>query len=202
MLNLNELARQVHENAHEHGWWETNISSGELVAWLHSELSEAYEEYRQNHPKVWYSCADAGDAKDEYCGRNGICTTIFPCSYRANKPEGIAVELIDVCLLILDYVSAAGAHMENCSTIRTMIELLPAEYRQSLNVMQFPDFIAHMHMEISIAFSVDSFEDFVHALIPIQAMIYSWIEADGLDPEAILMEKFQYNKSRPYRHGR
>ena len=231
MLNLNEFARQVHENAKKHGFWESKITGGELVAWLHSELSESYEEHRLNHPMVWYSCTDAngegvaitatsegepkvslsvsatqsgadGKARQEYCGKNGICTTKFSCAYRNPKPEGIAVELIDVCLLILDYVGAVGIHMENCSSIRSMIDLLSDECRRSIQSMNFPDFIAQMHMEVSAAYQMNSPEGFVHALLPTQGMIFYWIEAEGLDPEAILLEKFHYNENRPYKHGR
>lgn len=202
MLNLNEFARQVHENAKKHGFWESKITGGELVAWLHSELSESYEEHRLNHPMVWYSCTDANGAKQEYCGKNGICTTKFSCAYRNPKPEGIAVELIDVCLLILDYVSAVGIHMENCCSIRSMIDLLSDECRWSIQSMHFPDFIAQMHMEVSAAYQMNSPEGFVHALLPTQGMIFYWIEAEGLDPEAILLEKFHYNENRPYKHGR
>ena len=36
--------------------------------------------------------------------------------------------------------------------------------------------------------------------IPIY-LIYTWLHAQNLDPEALLREKHTYNKTRPYRHG-
>ena len=42
-MNLDEWAREIHEIAVEHGWWEEERSFGEIVALCHSELSEALE---------------------------------------------------------------------------------------------------------------------------------------------------------------
>lgn len=41
---LNEWARDIHQNAVAHGWWDEPRSFGDIVALCHSELSEALEE--------------------------------------------------------------------------------------------------------------------------------------------------------------
>lgn len=123
MLDLNAFAREVHENAVQHGWWEEERSFGEIVALCHSELSEALEEYRAGRPMVWYKC-------DGHVCDLMECDECETRPERADKPEGIAVELADCIIRILD-----------------------------------------------------------------------WAGKEGIDMDAILRLKHEYNKSRPYRHG-
>ena len=52
-MNINELAKEVHENAVNHGWWEKPPSLPEALCLIHAELSEALEEYRNGSPLVY-----------------------------------------------------------------------------------------------------------------------------------------------------
>ncbi len=47
---LNELAMEVNEIAISKGWWKGNRNKGELIALMHSELSEALEGIRHGDP--------------------------------------------------------------------------------------------------------------------------------------------------------
>lgn len=73
---LNELAAKIHKNAVEHGWWEEERSFGDIISLCHSELSEALEEDRNGKPLEYYL---------------------------EGKPEGVAVEMIDCIIRILDW---------------------------------------------------------------------------------------------------
>lgn len=48
---FNEIANDVHQNAVEKGWWDGgDRNDGEMIALMHSELSEALEALRINNP--------------------------------------------------------------------------------------------------------------------------------------------------------
>ena len=128
-MNLTNFAKEVHQNAVDHGWWEKEVTFGEVIALCHSELSEALQECRENMPMEYKRCAIGGyPCRSDVCFpyKDGICS----CDFGISKPEGVAVELADCILRILDYCGK-----------------------------------------------------------------------EDIDIERILLEKHEYNKSRPYRHG-
>lgn len=111
-MNINQLAKEVHDNAVAHGWWDKPPTLPEALCLIHAELSEALEEYRNGAPLVYGTCALA----EEDCQYFAICDRVGqpgaegadgPC-----KPEGIAVELADVLLRTLDLMAALGVDVD------------------------------------------------------------------------------------------
>ena len=192
-MGLNEFAKEVHANAVAHGWWETERDPAEIIALIHSEWSEALEEYRAGRPMVWYAvnadCQMCGDRPVIY---SEICET-NNCD-AGHKPEGIAVELIDGCIRILDF----AAHEKVSLEFREIEPLQPT----------LPILIADLHYYTS--FALNAIEKSGKIIAPsyisvwLGAAVYEafrYIRAQGLDPEKIMLEKHEYNKTRPYRHG-
>jgi hypothetical protein len=50
MMCFRALAAGVHETAKEKGWWDQDNNDGQLIALMHSELSEALEALRHGNP--------------------------------------------------------------------------------------------------------------------------------------------------------
>ncbi len=101
---MNKLRDEIHQNAIEHGWWEEERTFGDIIALCHSELSEALEEYRNKKPMLYYSGYDASGCKEERA-------TPFPPII--TKPEGIAIELADCIIRILDYCAYVNIDIEH-----------------------------------------------------------------------------------------
>lgn len=97
MLCINDFVKEVGENAKNHGWWDGEERSfGELIALVHSELSEALEEYRENVPGKKLN----RDPFSTYYSGGGYVST--SPSEGCDKPEGIPSELADVVIRVFD----------------------------------------------------------------------------------------------------
>ena len=112
-MTINELTEAIHSNAKEHGWWDEPRSFGEIVALCHSELSEALEEDRAGRPMVYCKCTEDGEPCD------GINCDYFEtfdgdCKNGCLNPklEGVATEMADCIIRILDWAGYAGVDME------------------------------------------------------------------------------------------
>jgi len=118
-VNINELQKKIYHVAKDHGWHDRENTVPEIVALLHTEISELMEEYRKGHnPKyVYYS----GKSKERHVsGFNDgyhdlIYTASRPCVIgliAVDKPEGIASELADIFIRVLDAAEMWGIDLE------------------------------------------------------------------------------------------
>lgn len=215
-MKIAELARQVHENAVAHGWWEENREFPEINALIHSEWSEALEEARAGRPMRYYvaeldgRCWEAFKCNPvirfgECLGQNSADEPLKGgCPWRHSKPEGIAVELIDGCIRILDYLGKINAEFHDSDNAESTIEGLYSESNVAKVPDKLPVLVAFLHQYTASALL--KYDDLIYAdtfsLLGAMAAALSWVKKQGLDPLAILLEKHEYNKTRPYKHGK
>ena len=114
---LNKWAEEIHNNAVAHGWHTGERSFGDIVALCHSELSEALEEYRAGRPLLWYACREVEMPVGICNPAEGFDCLAYgkeeSCKWRGTKPEGIAVEMIDCIIRILDWCAKEGVDVDN-----------------------------------------------------------------------------------------
>lgn len=103
---INELVKEAHKNAKAHGWWDEDRSFGEQIALMHSELSEALEDYRDGRDtvEVYYECKIA-----DICMRDESSC----CGCSDAKPCGIPTELADTVIRIFDTCGRYGIDLES-----------------------------------------------------------------------------------------
>lgn len=87
-MTLTELVEMAHANAKAHGWWDgENHNIPEKLALIHSEVSEALEDYRKGSMITHFVAPDA-------------------------KPEGFAIEIADIVIRIGDLCGYLGIDLQ------------------------------------------------------------------------------------------
>jgi NTP pyrophosphatase (non-canonical NTP hydrolase) len=97
-ITINQLIHESHNTAKSKGWWDhPDRNIPELLALIHSEVSEALESYRDH-------------------GQEGL-SEVWTDEH--NKPEGFTVELADVFIRISDLCGEFNLDLE--SAIRSKL---------------------------------------------------------------------------------
>lgn len=203
-MNLNKFANEVHQNAVDHGFWEDERDITETIALIHSEFSEALEEYRSNRPMLWY----AVNCDCTACANRPVMLKEICEGYECNenhKPEGIAVELIDGCIRILDLFGKYD-HVCSSSTIEELKNRIRDNNPNLNKDTPLPTLVCALHSLTARAGDrYYAVTDKAAALVPLEAALglaFFWTSENGVDPEALMVKKHEFNKSRPYKHGK
>lgn len=110
MKTIREMTTEVCEMERANGWREQPRTFGEGIALLHSEVSEAFEAWRDHgfsdvtRPEITH-CTDpqCGDSTwDHACG-DGV---------KPGKPEGVGSELADILIRLLGEADRAGVDLD------------------------------------------------------------------------------------------
>ena len=188
------FAKEVHQVAMEHGWWEGERDEAEICALIHSEWSEALEEHRAGRPMIWRECINTGDPCCKWdCNNWAGDKCLF--DDEGKKPEGIAVELIDGVLRCMDFLAAEDGLLTN-DEARGAMEAAYADLE--CDTSKVPGLVCALHEMVSRV----TMTGCVGMLWCCVFIVWAWLEKQGVGPEAVLRMKHEYNKTRPYKHGK
>ena len=165
-MNLKELQIEVHALAVEKGWHDNERSVPELLCLVHSEVSEALEAYRVRGLESWH--------RDD------------------GKPEGVASELADVVIRLLDM-------SEHCDVELSVLGVvIGTQLRENMTV---PEMLCVIHDHICDIPWVTFGNEFTGTMCVAWSHVFIVAKYLNIDLASAILEKHEYNKTRPYRHG-
>ncbi len=114
--SIGEMTREVHQNAVDHGFYEVVPSIPERLMLTVSELAEALEDYRNGAPTQYVAREERVPGSAIGYRINWIKNTM---EWRpGEKPEGLASELADAVLRIMDICAEQGIDLGQMIAIK------------------------------------------------------------------------------------
>ena len=203
-MDLKALQHEAHAIAESKGWWDTERTFGDLIALVHSELSEALEAYRERE-------LEAYTPPDDVIGQPGkLGTTRQPHPFPgvggyvnvkvSTKPEGVAYELADVVIRVADMAE----HYHWALDAAPIPE--PEEWMEFSPAKSFGDWIGlcHIHASDALIAAWMPPERFISPLVSLNLVVRTVQRLAahyGIDLDAAIEAKMEYNRTRSYRHG-
>lgn len=100
---INQLSKEIHENAKSKGFYEVEKNIGEMLCLIHSEVSEALEADR-----------NGSYTKVSMLAINGWVSDIdFNDSFKQNVKDTFEDELADVMIRVMDLAAFKGIDLES-----------------------------------------------------------------------------------------
>ena len=174
---LNPIAKQIHENAVNHGFWDSAISPDHFLMLVVSELSEAIEADRNGK----YFRSDFKVIIDR-------CTKeLYEERFKTHVKDTVGDELADSVIRLLDLAEAYRVDLDNTSALYCLIhdeDSFCGNVWQVVKMLASPD----VSLDVRIASGINAIE--------LLAKDY------GIDLWWHIEKKMLYNAGRPYLHAK
>ena len=187
---LLELQQEIHRINVQNGWFDPEKPRvlPDDIALIHSEVSEAFEAYRD------WGMEDKTEEVEE-----GTLA----------KPEGVSSELADVLVRVLDTATRTGISGEDIQVefdtqIRSLEYSQITEAIEGISVMSFGSYIALLHREVGMIIAetpIPDRETVVGGLASIYFTLELGCRAFEIDLIRETNRKVAFNNTRGYRHG-
>ncbi len=192
-MNIRDLQKEAHAIAKDHGWWDEERTFGDLIALVHSELSEALE---------WYREGEHVQPMREESPQYGLDDPV----HGKYKPVGVPSELADVVIRVADMAEWYELDLDEAREEDEEFEegqQAYLEYRLSGNLDSFGNWIAAIHEDVADAgyhqrTRNDNLGSLLFAVIDLVECMAAHY---GINLDAAIEAKMGYNRTRSYRHG-
>lgn len=176
---LEWMKAEIREVNEGNGWFDTERTSWESNALLHSEIAEAFEAYRQWGTKdaTANNCASKGPSDSELL--------LYSRESRPCKPEGVGSELADILIRLLDTIEREQWQYD---WIKDSLEDFAGQ--SVIEPNNFGCWIDTLHTLVV--------KDYPYDLL---LTLIGMAEHYQIDLQAEFDRKLTYNRTRGYRHG-
>jgi len=203
-MNLEALCIQSHEIAKKSGFLDPPQTWEEVIDLIHSELSEALEEYRGHRkldevyyefkvPAVTTKTMETAQAVETLTRDAYLALT--PDARKGGKPCGIPSELADVVIRIAQYCGTKNWDLQGA---------YDAHVRgKKYETVNFLKMVAGVHCRISRAYEAglsDERAPWEH-LAGCIGMLEQFCRENNINLAGAVEEKAAFNATRPFRHG-
>lgn len=114
MAELKSIQAEVHALSREKGWHDVETSLVERMALVITEVSEAIEEVRDCSPAIYQKVK----SDNPMIGEHISISPTNPKWDSGRKPEGVAIELADTVIRIMDIFESQGWSLEDAIRIK------------------------------------------------------------------------------------
>lgn len=188
--DLNQLAMEVHANAVQHGWWESNPSDEHCFALVVCELAEAIEADRNSNyaDKTGFEIA-MSDWQDETERESDpeLYQYELKMAFELNLKDTTGDELADTVIRLLDL---AGAHGYDLMRGGAMVGCIHNGRAFTENVWEIVQVLTSKRMTVQ--------ERIMSGVVAVELLAAAY----EIDLWWHVLAKMRYNYSRPYKHGK